>query len=338
MDENKSLSAKDKRILYTSLSVLFAIILVGTGLIFAYAFSMQKKAGNYTIQLEQYCVEYSEEYDYSDLYTVEYPRIETLDEDIDESLNALMYDTAMDRINYWHLKPDDSIRAFQEEYFSLFCSDVRCDVCYHSPYLMSIVFREIYTTDNPVSGAKYTERALNMDLVEGEVYGLSDILYIDEDFVRLWITSYNEAHSDPFALDDETVATFLAWFQGEDDELNSFYEFRPYFYITEDKDFVIGISIDPNTAAANYDTYRLHNSAWNAKLTAQQLKPYQNMTTRFWGGYSLTEEAGEIIPCNNWKKNLWFGEGSSAWEYWEAHDYLQGDAFWDAFLHAASHS
>lgn len=99
--------------------------------------SFPKGYEDYTVQKEQYFVEYSEKYDYWDVLTVEYPRLKGLDEEVQTQINQLLYDTAMDRVTYWHLNPSDEVKAFQKEFFSIFASDVNCDVTYHSQYLLS---------------------------------------------------------------------------------------------------------------------------------------------------------------------------------------------------------
>ena len=105
---------------------------------------------DYTVQMEQHFVEYSEQYDYWDVLTVDYPKITGIDEKVQERLNEAMYETAMDRVNYWHLSPSAAVREFQKERFSIFCSDVVCEVTYHSQYLLSVDYYELYSLGNPV--------------------------------------------------------------------------------------------------------------------------------------------------------------------------------------------
>lgn len=271
---------------------------------------------DYTIQKEQYYVEYSDQFDYWDVVTVEYPVIEGIEEELQEWINTAMYDMAMDRTRFWHLEPGKEVAAFQKEHYSLFCSDVNCDIDYHSQYLASVHYAEYYSPGNPVYLTKYTERAMNVDLMTGEVYELSDVLRIDEDFIRLWMQSMNAEYEDTFSEDEETVEILLSWFRKEDEELNWRYEFHPYFYLTEEKNFVIGISLDP--LLAGLTGAAPENSTYKVQIAAEKLTPYQT-DSGFWEKYERSEMAGEVLPCKDKQSNLWLGGEASTWNYWEEH-------------------
>ncbi len=272
---------------------------------------------NYTLQKEQLFVEYSEQYDYWDVITIEYPTLEGVEEEIQEKLNTLMYDTALDRTNYWHYKPDDAVSRFKEDHFSLFCSDVDCDVDYHSQYLLSICFSEIYAPGNPVYRTKLTQRGLNLDLLTGEVYELSDIFNVDKEFVALWWQKVlEESEESAEDTDEETIEVLLSWFQKTDAKMNEKYDIYPYFYLTEEKDFVVGISLDPTPVRLSEG--EPENSTFYAHIEASELEDYRT-DSAFWEKYEKSEMAGEVIPCENKQENLWLGEGASVWSYWEEH-------------------
>lgn len=266
---------------------------------------------DYTVQKEQYYVEYSEEYDYGEVITVEYPRLEGIDDDVEAGLNQLMYDTAMDRVNYWHLEPSDEVKAFQEEYFSIFASDVNCDVTYHSQYLISMDYCEYYSAGNPIWMTSGTERALTVDLLTGENYTLDDILEINKDFIKLWDQSYSDDLNLEYA-DDEDIDLLLSWFLQTDEEFNEDYFCRPFFYITEDKEFVIGVSLDPVLEYAY--TYEPTNLSFYTQLSIEELEAFK-IPGDFWDKYEKSETAGEVIPCVDKKENIWLGEDASVWDW-----------------------
>lgn len=308
---------KRKNPLLIAATLLAALALIGLGILIYATFRPHQGKGyqNYTIQKEQYYVEYSEHFDYWDVLTIEYPQIEGIDEALQEQMNTAMYDVAMDRARYWHLIPNEEVSAFQKENFSIYCSDVNCDVNYHSQYLVSINYQEYYSIGNPVSMTRYTERALNIDLETGEVYGLKDILTIDEDFIKLLCQSINEEQGwELFPDDEESVEILLSWFHNKDEELEEVYEFCPYFYLTEDKNFVIGLSVNPlpkgvTASAPENDTYC-------AYMEAESLEPYQTDSV-FWEKYDKSQMAGEVLPCLDKKQNRWLGEEAGVWDYWE---------------------
>lgn len=265
----------------------------------------------YTVQMEQYFVEYSEEYDYWDVLTVEYPYLEGIDEEVQEQLNTLMYDTAMDRVNYWHLDPSEDVKDFQEEVFSIFCSDVDCQATYHSQFLLSLDYQEYYSAGNPVWATNGTERALTVDLVTGQSYELSDILEINRDFVRLWDKSLSDRLGAEYG-DEEDMDILLSWFTQSDEETNQEFFCRPFFYVTEEKDFVIGISLDP----VLWRAYTYQPVDWNyyAQLSYEDLEPLKT-ESEFWNKYEKSEIAGEVFPCEDKKENIWLGEDASVWSY-----------------------
>ncbi len=290
------------------IAAVLALMVVGIGVIKIF-YSFPKGYEDYTVQMEQYYVEYSEEYDYWDVITVEYPLLEGIDEAVQKQLNQLMYDTALDRVNYWHLKPSGEIKAFQEENFSVFASDVNCEVTYHSQYLLSVDYREYYT-GNPLWLTNGTKRALTVDLLTGESYELDEILEINHDLIKLWDKSFSDERDIERGKEEE-IELLLSWFLQTDEEMNAEYFCRPFFYITEEKEFVIGISLDP--VLEKLYTDEPVNRSFYTKLNMDELEEFKK-ESEFWDKYEKSETVGEILPCEDKKENIWLGEGASVWE------------------------
>ncbi len=309
----KEVQAKKRKVILGVAAVL--ILLLGTA-----AYVLLHMAGpggcrDYTVQKEQYFVEYSEKYEYWDVITVEYPVLSGAGE-WEETLNGIFYDTAMDKVNYWHLTPDDEVRKLQEEY-SIYSSNVLCQVTFHSQYLMSVAFHETYAPISPVWYVHKTQRSANVNLMTGEAYELSDILRIDDDFMRLWCERAGKDYPDVILGDDDTRETLLQWFLGGDEELKDFFFFRPFFYVMEDGEFMVGISIDPNVRTVVH--HRAMENSFVARLTEQELEPYRT-ESEFWKWYDQSQTTGEVLPCEDRKDNLWLGEESSVWDYLERQD------------------
>lgn len=269
-----------------------------------------KGVETYTVQNEQYYVEYSEQYDYWDVITVEYPRIEGIDAAVQEQINPLLYDTAMDRVNYWHLEPSDEVADFQKEYFSIFSSDVSCAVTYHSQYLLSVAYDECYAPGNPIWYVNKTQRALTVDLLTGEAYALTDIFEVDKDFVTMW----DRAVSDTLGLayaDEEMLDVLLDCFWQRNEEINREFLCRPFFYLTEDKAFVVGLSLDP--VLAGVYTYEPVDRTSYAVLRPEELEAFKK-ESGFWEKYELSNPAGEALPCADKQENLWLGESGGVWQ------------------------
>lgn len=281
---------------------------------------------DYTVQKQQYYVEYSEKYDYLDVLTIEYPVLEEAQETEEtqeteeaqgqlayrEQINAAFYDAAMDRVNYWHLQPDDEVKRAQEAYH-MFTADVQCDVPYHSQYLVSVHFGE---TDSPIYPVWYiftTQRGVTADLLTGECYALADILRVDEDFIALWIQKLNEERGEE-VIAQEDADIMLNWFHGSDEEIAEKYQFVPYFYLTEDGVFVIGISLDAKLKGIS--GYGVFDSTFCAEMTAGELAPYRTEAL-FWERYDKAQSAGEVRECEDKQANIWLGEEGGATKYWE---------------------
>lgn len=276
---------------------------------------------DYTIRKEQYVVEYSNQYDYRDVITVEYPVLSGISEEQADAVNQIFYDTAMDKVNYWHLFPDDEVKELQEEYY-LYCSDVRCSIAFHSQYLVSMIFYESYAPIYPIYYAHKTQRSANVNLITGEAYEVSDVIQIDDDFMAFWC---DRSWNNVVWYDPDTRITFQQWFLGEDEELNELYMFRPFFYLMEDGRIVVGISIDP-TARTTLNNLALESSYY-AVFSAEELVPYRT-ESEFWELYDQSQRAGKVIPCENLQENIWMKKDSVIWEYIEKKGVYRKAGLW----------
>ena len=272
---------------------------------------------DYKIQKEQYFVEYSEKYDYWDVLTIEYPILQDIETQQLDAINHLLYNLAMEKVNYWHLTPDDEVRALQKEY-SIFSSDVHCEVPYHSQHLVSVHYQEAYAPISPVYYIHITERAANVDLTTGKNYELSDILTINADFSKLWCKlAYESGDYGEMILEDtDTYDTILSWFLGEDTETANTYRIAPFFYLDENKDFVIGITYDPK---ANHIVNDLPmDNSISVHMEKDLLIPYRTESD-FWLLYDDSANTGEIVECVDLKDNIWLGKEAGVWDYLESH-------------------
>lgn len=146
-----------------------AVIVLGIGVYKAVHFLTPRGCRDYTVQKEQYYVQYSEQYDYWDVLTVEYPRVSGISSKQEETLNDFFYEMAMEKVHYWHLFPDEEVKELQKDY-QMFCSDVHCEIPYHSQYLMSVHFQELYAPISPVHYVHRTQRCANVNRVVSETH------------------------------------------------------------------------------------------------------------------------------------------------------------------------
>lgn len=274
-----------------------------------------KGCQDYTVQKEQYYVEYSDAYDYWDVVTVEYPVLSEAEGAQTEEINKLLYDTAMEKVNYWHLSPDEDVRKLQEEY-QIYSSDVRCEVPCHSQYLMSVHYSETYAPISPVYYIHKTQRSANINLMTGGTYTLSDIFQVNDDFMALWCRQVaSEGTYGDLILDDEdTRETFLSWFLDEDEEAAEYYMFTPFFYLDENRDFVIGLSYDPKPNKV-IEQLPMENT-FLGHFAGADLEPYRTESD-FWNLYERSESAGQVLECADLQENLWLGKDAGVWDYLE---------------------
>lgn len=306
---------KNKQIgLGIGLAAVLAVALVVGGYLTVRG-STPKGYQDYTVQKEQYCVVYSDEYDYWDVVTVEYPVLSGIEGSQTEAINKLLYDTAMEKVNYWHLSPNEDVKKLQEHY-QIYSSDVRCEVPYHSQYLMSVHYQEIYAPISPVHYIHKTQRSTNINLMTGEAYTLSDIFQVNDDFIGLWCrqVASEGTYGDLIIDDADTRGTFLSWFLDEDEEAGEYYMFTPFFYIDENKDFVIGLSYDPKPNKV-IEELPMENS-FLGHFGKEDLAPYRTESD-FWDLYEKSESAGEVLECADLQENLWLGKDASVWDYLE---------------------
>lgn len=302
-----------------SLTVIILLTAVLTVAVTVYRIKNAAPEGcyDYTVQKQQYYVEYSEQYDYWDVLTIEYPVLEESEEaqgqlEHLQQMNDAFYDAAMDRVNYWHLQPDDEVKQVQEAYH-MFTADVQCDVPYHSQYLVSVHFRESYSPIYPVWYIFTTQRGMTADLLTGERYALADILRVDEDFIKLWIEKLNQRQGEE-VIAPEDADIMLGWFCGSDVEIAEKYKFVPYFYLTGEGSFMVGISLDPKVGGIS--GYGVFGSTFCAEMTAEELAPYRTEAL-FWERYDKGQSAGEVRECEEKQENIWLGEDGGATKYWE---------------------
>lgn len=286
------------------------ICVIVFGLLFAFGgcqrIDAPKGYEDYTVKKEQYVAEDTQQSDYWYAVTVEYPVLSGIEGEQTEMINKMLYDMAMEKVNYWHLTPNEEVKVIQEEY-SIFSSDVHCNINFCSQYLLSVGFQEAYAPVSPVYYVHMTQRCANVNLMTGEQYQLADIFRIDDSFMELWCRQLEEDgnYADMITNDEDVREAFAAWFLGEDKEAEEFYVFTPFFLIEENKDFIIGISYDPTADKIAGDVPK--DNSFFGHFAAADLEPYRT-ESEFWELYDRSENAGEVVECEELRENIWLGE------------------------------
>lgn len=263
---------------------------------------------DYRIIHEQVYEEYTERYEYSDVLTLGYVRLEGLSQKVQDGINEKIYSSIFGRADYWHYEPDEEVKAFQESY-TIYSDDVVCTPELHSQYLLSLNFTELYAPDNPAFWMKHTRWGMTFDLITGEEYRLQDILITDERFSKLWMDKAVSGKGD----DKRYIATIQEWFTGE--ITNEEYEIVPFYFVTQDKELFIGLALNP-TLEGLYQGAPEDNTLGES-FTYEELEAFVT-DSPFWERYHQSKPAGEIVENEEHAENLWLGEEGAVWDYWES--------------------
>lgn len=75
---------------------------------------------------------------------------------------------------------------------------------------------------------------------------------------------------------------------------------------------MIGVSLDP----VLWEAYTYEPASWNfyTQLSAEDLEAFRK-ESEFWNKYEKSEIAGEVLPCEDKKDNIWLGEDAGVWDY-----------------------
>lgn len=221
-----------------------------------------------------------EEYEYQDDtkrtmiidFQVEYPTISGLaDAQIEKKVNDTLKNVAMDTVDKIYTNPSEDMKekVLQEDYPYL-VSYVDYKICYASDELLSVAFQDSCYEGS--SEANVHLRTCNINLKNGEVYQLQDIIEINDEFIEDWYQSMlGEVQDSEFLseLDKDQMKQAL-----EGDSLDGVYVVN--FFVDEDG---IEIGFDLNY---DEDGEKLSSYAWvTGPFSYDEIEKYQK-DSDFW--------------------------------------------------------
>lgn len=161
--------------------------------------SVAEKIGNnlsYNLGEDSYDVLDMERQNTNIEFSVEFPVIDGLEEDVEKKVNVLLKECAMESVKELYLEPSEELKekVIMAEY-PMLTSFVRYKVCYASEELLSVAFED---TSYRGSYEDYTEnlRTVNINLRNGTLYQVKDIVELDDEFVELWLDKMREDERD----------------------------------------------------------------------------------------------------------------------------------------------
>jgi len=146
---------------------------------------------------------------------VEYPKITGLDSDYADEINQILEDCAMETANALYVNPTDETKEYLlKQDYTYIGSQVRYKVTYISEDIISVVFE-----DNYFWGSIYDEywdlRTRTINLKDGKVYEIKDIVNLNDAFMDAWYISMKEEAPNMTVTDLLSLDIFKRVFEGE---------------------------------------------------------------------------------------------------------------------------
>lgn len=132
-------------------------------------------------------------------FSVQFPVVDGLEKGVEEKVNGILKDCAMESVKELYLEPSDELKekVIMAEY-PMLTSYVRYKVCFASDELLSVAFEDASFRG---SYDDYAEnlRTVNIDLKSGTVYQVKDIVELNDAFIRLWLDKMREDDAEVFS-------------------------------------------------------------------------------------------------------------------------------------------
>lgn len=169
---------------------------------------------SYTIETEDY---FEEEYgtQVQMCMDIEYPQLNGLDSEHADEINQILKDCAMEMANTLYLNPSEEFKGYLlEQQYAYIGSQVRYKVTYMTEDIICVVFQDDYFTGT-TSDRYYDLRTKTINLKEGTVYEIKDIVNLDDDFMDAWYTSMKAEAPYVTVTDLISLDDFKKVFEGE---------------------------------------------------------------------------------------------------------------------------
>lgn len=125
-------------------------------------------------------------------FFVQYPQIDGMEENIQEKINQIIEECAMKSVEEIYLRPSGEVKeAVIESSSPIIASYVQYKVCFASEDLLSIAFED-YSYRGSMEAYQENLRTLNINLRDGTVYQVKDVVDICDGFADLWLGKIRE--------------------------------------------------------------------------------------------------------------------------------------------------
>lgn len=220
----------------------------------------------YEIEEEEYSYQGENEKNIYINFKVQYPELDDLDRGIEEKVNTLIEQCALDTV---HQIYDDPSMEFKEKMLTeaepALISYVQYKVTYASNDFISIVFEE-QCAKGSMEDLEIHLRSLNIDLKTGSVYEVKDIVDFSDEFMEKWLEVMKNETGNPRYLDDVSMSDLKNALSGDDTQDG---KFVPNFFVSQNG---IEIGFDVNVTDENSLSY---GYGWvTAPFSKSEIKKY----------------------------------------------------------------
>ena len=147
----------------------------------------------YEIEEENYSfTDYEAQNTYIEFF-VQYPVLGGMEEDLQKKINQVIEDCAMKSVEETYLHPSEQMKeAVIGAEYPIVASYVKYKVCYASEDFLSIAFED-YNYRGSMEEYHENFRTVNINLRDGTVYQVRDVIRISDKFVEMWLGRIRES-------------------------------------------------------------------------------------------------------------------------------------------------
>lgn len=206
-------------------------------------------------------------------FEIFYPQINGLKEEVQEKVNEELKTCAMETVERIYNHPDVEFKEkILGEQYPVIASYVHYKVTYLSEDLISVVFED-YSYEGSESDTYVRLRTKNINLKDGTVYEVKDIVKLQDDFLKEWREVMQEEADTDMLLSELSLSELKKVLSGQDD-MGDIYS--PNFFLDKE-----GIEIGLSFHYPEGDENDLGYGWVTAPFRLEELVDYRTENT-FW--------------------------------------------------------
>ncbi len=205
-------------------------------------------------------------------FEIDYPTVTGLGDEMDEKVNQLLKDCATQTMDEIYTNPSDEIKErVLEASNPILSSEVSYKVCYANENFISVAFND-YCYEGNSDEYAVKLRCLNINLKDGSVYELTDLVNVDESFEQAWLAVMRSEVNNSVFLSELSDAQLIDALKG--DSMDGAY--KAAFFVDED-----GVEIGFSLRYKEGDENDLGYGWVTAPFTFSEIEPYETDNS-FW--------------------------------------------------------